>query len=932
MAGDDETAYELAGEGANRPLRLRLGATPQLPPGALLPQRIFCTESLCGGFECRVLCVSPHTGLPLDSLLALPAAIEIVTDTGRLRSLCGIVTQASAGDGDGALSSYQLVLHDVFAIMEKRRNTRVFRCLSDLAIVQLLLDEWINSNSVLAQAFQYVYADFFDAHSAPQREFVMQHNESDAAFVRRLLRRSGVAWFFRAGDSAEPSHTLVLFNHADGLQRSTAGSVRYHAERATEERDSLSAWHEMRTLQAGKVTRHSWNDERALARQFMTAELASPGGQGMHGNVLAASLDDYGVSPPRAASDHDALCRIGALALQQHDYARHCFNAEGCVRDLCVGEYFTLEQHPEVDALPAQQRDFVLISQQLAVENNLSKHLAARVARLFARNRWLTESDALLQRETVEQVEHGPLRVRMSMQVVRRGVAIVPAYDSRTDLPPVAMQSAIVVGPPGEEVYCDATGRVKVRFPATRPADHAHAGGAGARDSDADSAWVRVASSWAGNGPGSARQCGFLGLPRVGTEVLLDFLGGDPDRPIIVGQLYNHGAAPIALCRAGELPGNRYLSGIRSREIRGARANQLRFDDTQGQISAQLTSEHGASQLNLGWLAQDRRDGQAPPRGEGAELRTDQQLALRAGKGMLLSAWERLQAADGQMARSEYLALMENCLELFRSLGSYAASHAALASEPEAQQQLQQALKSWEGASNTQPRAEPGGAPVIAVTAPDGISFASSKAVITYAASNVDTVAQQHLQWTAGQRCGINAGKGISLFSHADGIRAIAHHGVLLLQSQHDDTQVNAGKNLRLTASEGKLTGMADEIVLISKHGAFIRIADGITFGSESPLKFNAPSFLFNDAQSMEAALPDFGAGKADQQFIFQYEGADMVDGVPQEPQLAPQSHFEVRLGDGSTAQGRSDEQGASEVLERDAIHTAVVEVVSHRN
>lgn len=681
------------------------------------------------------------------------------------------------------------------------------------------------------------------------------------------------------------------------------------------------------------MTRHSWNDERALARQFMTAELASPGGQGMHGNVLAASLDDYGVLPPRAASDHDALCRIGALALQQHDYARHCFHAEGCVRDLCVGEYFTLEQHPEIDALPAAQRDFVVVSQQLAAQNNLSRQLALRVARLFARNRWLAEGDALLQRDTVEQVEHGPLRVRMSMQVVRRGVAIVPAYDSRTDLPPVAMQSAIVVGPPGEEVYCDATGRVKVRFPATRPADHAHAGGAGARDSDADSAWVRVASSWAGNGPGSVRQCGFLGLPRVGTEVLLDFLGGDPDRPIIVGQLYHHGAAPIALSRAGELPGNRYLSGIRSREIRGARGNQLRFDDTQGQISAQLTSEHGASQLNLGWLAQDRRDGQAAPRGEGAELRTDEQLALRAGKGMLLSAWQRLQASDGQMARSEYLALMESCLELFRSLGSYAASHAALASEPEAQQQLQQALKSWEGASNTQPRTEPGGAPVIAVTAPDGISFASSKAVITYAASNVDTVAQQHLQWTAGQRCSVNAGKGISLFSHADGIRAIAHHGVLLLQSQHDDTQVNAGKNLRLTASEGKLTGMADEIVLISKHGAFIRIADGITFGSKSPLKFNAPEFVFNNPESMEVQLPSFGEGKVDQQFIFQYEDdGSMVDGAPAAAQLAPHSQFEIKLGDGSTAEGIGDDAGTSEVFERDAMQIADIEVLSHRD
>ena len=121
---------------------------------------------------------------------------------------------------------------------------------------------------------------------------------------------------------------------------------------------------------------------------------------------------------------------------------------------------------------------------------------------------------------------------------------------------------------------------------------------------------------------------------------------------------------------------------------------------------------------------------------------------------------------------------------------------------------MQQDLTSWEGASNTAPRMESGGAPVIALTAPAGISFASSKAIISYAASNIDTVAQQHLQWVAGQRCSVNAGKGISLFAHADGLRAIAHHGKLLLQSQHDDTDINAGKSALLERDAMHLAGI----------------------------------------------------------------------------------------------------------------------------
>ena len=81
-----------------------------------------------------------------------------------------------------------------------------------------------------------------------------------------------------------------------------------------------------------------------------------------------------------------------------------------------------------------------------------------------------------------------------------------------------------------------------------------------------------------------------------------------------------------------------------------------------------------------------------------------------------------------------------------------------------------------------------GGAAVIGVSAPDGISFATPKTIVSYAGVNLDGVAQQHLQFTAGQQCNLNAGKGISLFAQNEGIKAIAHHGTFLMQSQHDNT------------------------------------------------------------------------------------------------------------------------------------------------
>jgi type VI secretion system secreted protein VgrG len=480
------------------------------------------------------------------------------------------------------------------------------------------------------------------------------------------------------------------------------------------------------------------------------------------------------------------------------------------------------------------------------------------------------------------------------------------------------MQSAVVAGPPGEEVFCDELGRVKVHFTGTI-----------ARDDNPTSAWVRVASSWAGNIGSQRNNLGMLNLPRAGTEVLLAFLGGDPDKPIIIAQLYNAEARPPRL-GAAELPVARYLSGLKSREIRGQRANQLRFDDTPGQISAQLASEHGASELNLGWLAQPRDKGKVIPRGEGAELRTDDHLALRAGKGMLLSAWQRLSRNDRQLDRSEYLALMEECLELFRALGQHAAAHQALPLDVQPQDELKSAFKQWENGSNTAPKGDAGGAPVIGVSAPAGISFATSKAIVSYAAANIDTVAQQHLQLTSGQRFNVNAGKGISLFSHHDGLKAIAHFGKLLVQSQHDDMDVNAAKSLRLTATEGKLVAMAPAIELICEDGSFIRLGDGITLGSSKPLKFNAPRFVFNDPQTMEVQFPAFEHGQTSEQFTTRYRGGTFADGgSAAEDDAAPNQQLDLSFDDGSALQAVTDGDGKADEVLRNAMKLVKLTVLT---
>jgi type VI secretion system secreted protein VgrG len=138
------------------------------------------------------------------------------------------------------------------------------------------------------------------------------------------------------------------------------------------------------------------------------------------------------------------------------------------------------------------------------------------------------------------------------------------------------------VGPSGEEIHVDEWGRIKVRFLFTRNEDNTHDGGAGSNDNDTDSAWVDVLTPWAGEGYGARF------LPRIGEIVVIDFFDGNIDRPFVVGRIHEAQRHPTKFDDKGKLPDTKKLAGIKSKEYQGSGYNQLRFDDTKGQISSQL--------------------------------------------------------------------------------------------------------------------------------------------------------------------------------------------------------------------------------------------------------------------------------------------------------------------------------------------------------
>ncbi|QOY96443.1 type VI secretion system tip protein VgrG [Massilia sp. UMI-21] len=914
---------------AHRPIRLRLGHADHLADELLLPQRVQGHESVCGGFEYLVTCVADTPRLPLKELIALPAELQLVTDRGQLRSICGIVAEARAGDHDGGLAVYQVVLRDALSVMEKRVNSRVFRYQNELEIVQVLFDEWRHANGVMASAFDYELDPLFDMRLYPPREQTMQYNESDAAFVRRLLKRRGIAWHFRPGraraGAAEqepddtPVHTLVLFSDPACLPRSAAGCVRYHRDDATEERDTVVSWCAARRLQPGSITRHSWDYRNPSGSQFMSTTARSMADQGRSGNALAATLDDYLVEMPHAGNDVEDHWRLGQVRMNRHEFDTKCFHGEGSVRDLCAGEYFTLEGHPEIDSHPEAERDFVVTAVWLEAENNLPADLSARVRRLMGP---YLPQDALLA-PNAHPVGGDGVRVKMRFDAVRRGIPLVPAFDPRSDLPHPQLQSAIVTGPPGEEVHCDALGRVKIRFPGMRPADHKHAHGAGASDTPADSAWVRVASNWAGAGPGANQQCGTLSLPRVGSEVLVAFLGGDPDRPVVLAQVFNQRGEPPALSSAGALPGNRYLSGTRTREIGGARGNQLCFDDTRGEISAQLASDHGAAQLNLGWLTQPKANGTAAPRGEGAELRSDHSVAIRGKEGVLLSAEAAPAAQGNHLARAGLVGLAELMQSIADEIARLAEQHTE--DEPSGKRlaDLSDKLRRWDGGSNVAP-GEKGGDPMVAVTAPAGIVLASGDNVALGSESQVDVVSGGDARTSAGRNIFLRAARGISAFAQALGIKLVAGKGNILLEAHQGAVEIKSSGKISLISAEA-IHIEAPTVRIISQGAKTDWAHDTITQQSAGAHVIKASSLTRGGPGSGDPSAPDFARSslKTTERLVLRHL---------QTREPIPFQNYIAHLSDGRTVEGVSDEHGRTALVLSDTLGPVRFELLPSSN
>ncbi|WP_137010058.1 type VI secretion system Vgr family protein [Aquitalea aquatilis] len=829
----------------------------QIAAEQLLPHTLDGSEGVSEAYRYQLTCLSPDGNIELKSLLGVAARLGVLDAAGSEVVRCGVVSRAELLGSDGGFAKYGLTIEPPFALLRLRRTSRVFQDLSVPDIVKQILAEHQANNPVFAQ----VQTLEFHTATASPRSYCLQYRESDFDFIVRLLHEEGYAWRFEHVDGEHPQVKLVVFDDAYSLPPAASERVRFHRSDATEEEDGLTDWSTARQVVSGNVALASF-DYQPVSTQHTGDQTRIQ--QGRSGDALQSTLQDYDPQSLYYASDAEQLSQYAQLRQQAHDVQAKQFSGSGSVRSLLAGQWFRLDEHPAHEADSSEQREFVVTGQTFRANNNLPGDLASSLRGLLGND------------NAADSQNSSPFQTTITAQ--RRGIPLTPAYAHSTQAKPTSkgVQTATVVGPAGEEVHTDELGRIKVQFHWQRADEHPSIG---AKLDDTSSCWLRVAMPSAGAG------WGHQFIPRIGQEVLVDFIEGDIDRPVIVGVLYNGSHATPAFSGAGALPANKTLSGIKSKEHQGGQYNELLFDDTPGEVRAKLSSEPGKTQLNQGFLTHPRSNGKAQPRGDGFELRTDQHGAIRAAHGLLLSTEAQNGAGGKQLARDHAQSQLDAALSLSQSLAEVATGQLADTMEtgPDGIQpdnskdskkdsgHLQHhaaAVKAWEAGSNTDKdgktaKDQAGQQPLLILSAPAGIASLTEQSQTLSAGSNLNFIAQRDSNETTGRRWLHNVGQHISLFvagvKDQIALKLIAAKGKVQVQAQSDAMELTADKDLTITSAKGKVTIAASQEILLTSGGGYIRLKGGnIEVHCPSVVSVKGASHSLSGPASLSTPTPTF--------------------------------------------------------------------------
>ena len=385
--------------------------------------------------------------------------------------------------------------------------------------------------------------------------------------------------------------------------------------------------------------------------------------------------------------------------------------------------------------------------------------------------------------------------------------------------------------------------------------------------------WLRVSSPWAGN------QLGGVHLPRIGQEVIVDFIGGDPDLPICTGRVHNQMNLP-----PWELPGQSALSGFRSRELTegggnsaGGRSNHLILDDTDGQIQAQLKSDHQSSSLSLGHITRiEDNQGRKDQRGQGFELRTDGHGAVRAQDGLLITTEARGNAAQHIESLDETAQRLKAAHGQHQGLADAAVTAKAQrhgVDQTDVAKTLQQQLDAIQGsgqADAAKGRFPELNQPHLVLASAAGMAATTAGSIHLQAGEHIAVTSEGHISLSVGQRLLASAKDGIRLFALKGGMKWIAGKGKITIEAHKDKINATAKQNVTIKSTTESIFISAPTKVVVNGGGSFTEWSNaGILHGTTGRWIEHAASHVKMGPASMPLQPQNFQACSA------QENGAD---------------------------------------------------------
>ncbi|AXS83946.1 MULTISPECIES: type VI secretion system Vgr family protein [Marinobacter] len=485
------------------------------------------TERLSELFQGRLDLASTDPSVGASDVLEQPVDLVIWRDGAPLRRFTGVVSEFARGDSGHRRTRYQLVILPPLWRLELMHNSRIFQNQGTDVIVRTLLEE------------RGIVDTIFDLKRRPQeREYCVQHRESDLAFVERLAAEEGWHYRYQHGslDGQEPPALIFADHHGDAPRLE---AVPYNGK-------------------AGGNTR------TPCIFRFAYRERVRP---------ASVAMKDYTFKNPAYALMHEPS---GDQLVHREDYQHYDypgrFKQDASGRPFTEARLEALRSDASTARGESNRPDFAPGARVLLTDHD--SETLNRDWLLMAITHTGSQPQALEEEAGREPTTYGNHFNAIPADRVWRPLC---EHKPLMDGP----QMAMVTGPEGEEIHCDQFGRVKVRFPWDRYA----------KNDEHSSAWLRVSQGWAGG------QYGFMALPRIGHEVIVSFLDGDPDQPIITGHTYHATNTPPYA-----LPEHKTRTTLKTRTHKGEGSNELRFEDEADQEQIYIHA-----QKNLDLLTQNNR-------------------------------------------------------------------------------------------------------------------------------------------------------------------------------------------------------------------------------------------------------------------------------------------------------------------------------------